>query len=151
MIITVSVVRVAQNDKIYEIFTWQPFVRYTTDSHRMLYHLINRAICYLAIHKYGFKLIDITYEINKTVYVYEFTDKHVNAFDKVVFNYFPLLGEKKCKNCFNYKKYKGKEYCGMKNKQINRNSHFKCLYWMERARIIGMNNVYQQTRSSGDD
>jgi hypothetical protein len=151
MIITVSAVRIAQNDKIYEIFTWQPFVRYTTDSRRMLYHLINRAICYLSIHKYGFKLIDITYEINKTVYVYEFTEKYVNALDKVSFSYFPVLGEKKCKNCLSYKRYKGKEYCGMKNKKINRHSCFRCYYWIERARILRMNYVYQQTRSSCDD
>ena len=152
MKITLSAIRSLENNKIVEKFTWQPQHHYYKDTKRQLYHIMRTYINKLAIHQYDYKLIDIQYYDDKILYIYDYNSPPKQLIESISFDYLPVLGEKKCKKCRNYKRYNGKAYCLTKGIKLKKKSHYRCLYWSENV----MNNkeeesVYKCRRSKKHD
>lgn len=132
--VTVSANRILQDNVIMEIFTWSPFTRMSVDPERYVYHKIQQCISHMAIHQYGFKLLEIEYLHDKIVYQYAYADKTPpNIMESQQFNYYPVLGERKCEVCRHRRIYKGTEYCLHKGTKLKRNAHYRCLEWSEIA------------------
>jgi len=154
MKIVVTANRIKCDKNIIECFKWTPQTRYAIDTKRKLFHKIRDAINLMAIHKYGFKLININYFCNEIIYYYNL-NKNIppKISEQKIINYFPVLGKKTCIKCINFKKYNGNGYCVLKGKKIKKKSWYRCLYWQESGLIGGKQNriLYKQTRSKRYD
>ena len=141
-----------RDDRIMEVFTWNPRIRFCVDPARVVYHKIMAAISAMAIHHQGFKLLDIQYNRDAIIYIYEFSEQcPMHMSESQIIEYYPVLGEKTCTKCLNKKIYKGIQYCALKGNTLRRNSHFRCHWWQE-AEVTGENrNVYKQGRSARHD
>ena len=149
MDITIAVNRTKTENEIIEIFTWQPVHRFANDPSRQFYHLIRNKIVELSMHKEGFILTDIEDWTNKIIYKYKLSNERPSQLmDCAVVKYFPALGKKSCQKCTYYKIYRGKEYCITKGIKLNKNSSYRCLYWVER---IEGRNVHHGKRPKRND
>ena len=144
MIITISVHRLKYNNKIAEVFTWTPKSRLALDPHRKFYHILRDSITTMAIHKEGFFLLSIRYEKEKVIYFYKDTELQPSKImDYMVIEYFPVLGEKSCYKCMEYRIFKTNAYCVLKGIKVYKNSSYQCLYWLEKPKV---KYVHQQNR-----
>jgi len=153
MKITVNAVRMKQKEKIIEIFTWNPIVSLANDTHRQLHNLISFAINTISMHKKEFKLLDIEYNKNNKIYVYNYKNEYIEKAEQISFNYFPVLGKKSCNRCQHFRSRNKINYCNTKGIKIHHKSNYKCLYWIESGTdaLRRKRNVHNQRRSKTYD
>ena len=129
MEITVTVNRTKSENKIKEIFTWNPKTKYANDSSRRLYYLLRMTVAFMSYHNF-LKLLDIIYLDDSIIYEYEYKElKEVKIFENKVIEYNPILGNKDCKRCDKLKYWNGEFYClnkGKPEKKLN-----GCIFWYE--------------------
>lgn len=148
MKITLTVTRARYEDKIMEYFTWNPRVSFVNDPKRQIYHIIRNEINKLSIHKNGYTLIDIHYFKDQIIYIYkDSTTVPQKLIEQRIIEYFPILGKKTCSNCLNIRRYHKALFCFLKGIQLEKNSGYKCLYWMEN----GEKNVHFKRRPETND
>jgi len=135
MTIKLSITRILQQDKIVELFTWEPKHRFCIDTKRQLYHKLNKTINDMSIHQYGYKMEDINYYKDKIVYIFQYNDKqkYIPINECKTINYQPVLGKKTCKQCQHKRNYKKTSLCFLKGK-VQKNSWYKCRYWQEKEK-----------------
>lgn len=130
MEIKLIITRTKQNNDIFELFSVQPEIKFCFDSQRKIYHLLREERNKRSIHNNGYLLKNIKYFDKNILYVFDFDlgKKVPLLYEEIIINYNPVMGKKKCNKCL----YNNKEWCLLKGYKINKNSYYKCLYWMEK-------------------
>jgi len=146
MIVTLNINRIKQENNILEIFSWSPSnSRIIKSDNRRIYHLLRYYINNHAIHKYGYKLLNIIYHDNKILYIYLYeSDKYIPKLnEQIEIKYYPVLGKKSCHNCRNYIIYNGNAYCYLRGIKIIK-EWVKCMEWLEKEMHMEKNkNVHK--------
>lgn len=134
-----------RGDTIWEMFTVAPRNYLLLDNKRSIFQKLWTMRNTHAIHKNGYRLLQILVGKWQCVYIYEFdkTLKMPKIMETIVINYVPFLGKKTCAKCQHLKR----GYCTMKGKKLMKYSYYRCLYWVERD---GLTNVSKQTKTERD-
>mgnify|MGYP001172848025 FL=1 len=129
--------------------TWVCNEKFGNDETRRLFYELRLTRNENAISKLGYELIEIYYNSNNIIYEYKFNPDLPVApnFERFWIEYSPVVS-KKCKYC--HFRHKHLNWCMMKNKEITKDSHFKCMLWFE-IRTEDIEFVYQHARSEEND
>lgn len=142
MKVALNITRVKRENEIDEIFHYNPDHQFCYDDKREIHYRLWHKRNQLSIHKIGYKLIQITYLNKQIIYTFEFDNElPIPAmYESHTIDYNPVMGQKKCTKC----KYKVKNYCSVRGKEVNKHSYYKCTYWMEKEVV----NVFKPRKTS---
>lgn len=150
MKVYLNINRLQHKNELWEIFTVFPNNRLIYDSHRAINFAIWKERNKHSIAEIlPLKTITTTHE--HTIYTFDFVNINVPLNEQIIIQYFPVLGEKKCRTCCYERVINNKSFCLMKGIKNGKNSHYKCFYWTEDFNTLRANNALYYTRRSKED
>jgi len=132
MKINISVVRLLKNNKIHEYWNIEnKSKKLINDPQRKIYYSVRKTICENTLENY--LITSIEYDDHKIIKSIEYEYNAITINSRPISEIFTIIYKpalsKKCKYC----KFNIRQWCTMKNKQITKDSHYRCFYWIEKS------------------
>jgi len=150
MIVFLTINRIKQDNEILELFTAYPKSSLLYDQHRA----INFVLWYLrGKHSIAniIEIKDIKFNKDSVLYKYNYQPINVPLHQIIPIQYFPVLGEKKCRLCCYERVINNKSFCLMRGVANKPKSYYKCLYWTETFQTLRHSHALHHTRRSKED
>lgn len=131
--------------------TWTCNEKFGYDETRRLFYELRFLRNNHSIGQLGYKLLEIYYNSNNIIYEFNYIKELPVApnFERFWIEYTPTPS-KKCRYC--HFRHKRLNWCMMKNKEITKDLHFKCMWWFEKRQDPeDIEFVYQHARSEEND